>query len=138
VGDLAILAVVLALGSIISGWFDELSIPAALEWFNPFSVSGRTNLTFQLLYYFAHGGTPMLADYAAVVGWICLLLLLGSSALLLGRRGRPHYPGLESGVGDGNRTRNVRSHSPVLCRLSYSHHLPLIIATADDGERQTE
>jgi len=93
-GDLAILAVVLTLGSIISGWFNELDIPAAVEWFNPFSVSGRTNLTFQLFYYFVHGGTAMLADYAAVVGWICLLLLLGGSALLLGRRGRPHYPGL--------------------------------------------
>src|SRR5581483_4932648 len=33
------------------------------------------------------------------------------------------------GVGDGNRTRNVRSHSPVLCRLSYSHRFLLIIAT---------
>jgi hypothetical protein len=28
----------------------------------------------------------------------------------------------DSGVGDGNRTRNNRSHSPVLCQLSYSHH----------------
>jgi hypothetical protein len=28
-----------------------------------------------------------------------------------------------SGVGDGNRTRNVRSHSPVLCQLSYSHRV---------------
>ncbi len=93
-GDLAILAAVLALGSIISGWFNEMDIPAALEWFNPFSANGRTNLTFQLLDYFAHGGTAMLADYAAVVGWICLLLLLGGGALLLGRRGRPHYPGL--------------------------------------------
>jgi len=92
--DLAILAAALLLGSIFSGWFNELDIPAALEWFNPFSVSGRTNLTFQLFYYFAHGGTAMLADYAAVVGWICLLLLLGGSALLLGRRGRSHYPGL--------------------------------------------
>ena len=27
------------------------------------------------------------------------------------------------GVGDGNRTRNVRSHSPVLCQLSYSHQI---------------
>src|ERR1700685_1281929 len=27
-----------------------------------------------------------------------------------------------SGVGNGNRTRNRRSHSPVLCQLSYSHH----------------
>jgi hypothetical protein len=27
----------------------------------------------------------------------------------------------ESGVGNGNRTRNRRSHSPVLCQLSYSH-----------------
>ncbi|MFZ0802862.1 MAG: zf-HC2 domain-containing protein [Terriglobales bacterium] len=93
-GDLAIMAALLALGSIISGWFNELSIPAALEWFNPFSQSGRTNLLFQLFYYFAHGGTAMLADYAAVVGWICLLLLLGGSALLLGRRGRLRRPGL--------------------------------------------
>src|ERR1035437_3771858 len=29
---------------------------------------------------------------------------------------------LKSGVGNGNRTRNRRSHSPVLCQLSYSHH----------------
>jgi hypothetical protein len=29
-----------------------------------------------------------------------------------------------SGVGNGNRTRNRRSHSPVLCQLSYSHRLP--------------
>jgi cytoskeletal protein CcmA (bactofilin family) len=36
----------------------------------------------------------MLADYAAVVGWGCLLLLLGGSALLLGRRGRLRHPGL--------------------------------------------
>src|SRR5580700_4397854 len=93
-GDLAIMAAVLALGSIISVWFDELSIPAALEWFNPFSLSGRTNLISYLFYHFAHGGTAMLADYAAVVGWICLLLLLGGSALLLGRRGRLRHPGL--------------------------------------------
>jgi hypothetical protein len=93
-GDLAIMAAVLALGSIISGWFNELSIPASLEWFNPFSLSGRTNLIFHFFYYFAHGGTAMLADYAAVVGWICLLLLLGGSALLLGRRGRLRHPGL--------------------------------------------
>ena len=42
------------------------------------------------------------------------------------------YPGGEAtsmeslskaGVGDGNRTHNVRSHSPVLCQLSYSHHI---------------
>src|ERR1700730_1770582 len=93
-GDLAIMAAVLALGSIISVWFDELSIPAALEWFNPFSLSGRTNLISYLFYHLAHGGTAMLADYAAVVGWICLLLLLGGSALLLGRRGRLRLPGL--------------------------------------------
>jgi hypothetical protein len=93
-GDLAIMGAVLALGSIVSGWFNELSIPAALEWFNPFSLSGRTNLVFPLFYYFAHGGTAMLADYAAVVGWICLLLLLGGSAMLLGRRGRLRDSGL--------------------------------------------
>jgi hypothetical protein len=93
-GDLAFMAAVLALGSIISVWFDELSIPAALEWFNPFSLSGRTNLIFNLSYYFAHGGTAMLADYAAVVGWISLLLLLGGGTLLLGRRGRLRQPGL--------------------------------------------
>ena len=31
------------------------------------------------------------------------------------------------GVGNGNRTRNRRSHSPVLCQLSYSHRRTLII-----------
>ena len=87
-GDLAVMAAVLALGSIVSVWFDELSIPEALEWFNPFSLSGRTNLIFNLSYYFAHGGTAMLTDYAAVVGGFFLLLLLGGSALLLGRRWR--------------------------------------------------
>lgn len=30
--------------------------------------------------------------------------------------------GKKSGVGNGNRTRNRWSHSPVLCQLSYSHH----------------
>jgi hypothetical protein len=93
-GDLAIMAAVLALGSIISVWFDELSIPVALEWFNPFSLSGRTNVISYLFYHFALGGTAMLADYAAVVGWICLLLLFGGGALLLGRRGRLSQPGL--------------------------------------------
>jgi hypothetical protein len=32
-------------------------------------------------------------------------------------------PHEELGVGNGNRTRNRRSHSPVLYQLSYSHHL---------------
>jgi cytoskeletal protein CcmA (bactofilin family) len=94
-GDLALMAAVLVLGSIISVWFDELNIPAALEWINPFSLSGRTNLFFDLSYYLSRGGTAMLADYAVVVGWFCLLLLLlGGGALLLGRRGRLRYPGL--------------------------------------------
>lgn len=93
-GDLAVLAAVLAFGSLISMWFDQLSIPAALEWFNPFSLSGRTNLFFDLSYYVVHGGTAMLSDYAAVVGWLCLLLLLAGVTLLLGRRGRLHLPGL--------------------------------------------
>lgn len=37
------------------------------------------------------------------------------------------------GVGDGNRTRNVRSHSPVLCQLSYSHRSSTIITTGMRG-----
>ena len=93
-GDLAVMAAVLALGSIVSVWIDELKIPEALEWFNPFSPSGLTNLMFNLSDYFAHGGTAMLTDYAAVVGGFFLLLLLGSGALLLGRRGRLRQPGL--------------------------------------------
>src|SRR5437660_722814 len=91
--DLAALAAVLALGSIVSVWIDELRIPETVEWLNPFSLSGRTNLIFNLSYYFAHGGTAMLADYAAVVGWLSLLLLLGGGALLLGR-GRLPQPGV--------------------------------------------
>src|SRR5205814_3756170 len=67
-GDLAALAAVLALVSVFSAWVDKLRIPEALEWLNPFSADGLTNLIFNLSYYFAHGGTAMLADYAAVVG----------------------------------------------------------------------
>jgi hypothetical protein len=92
-GDLAVLAGVLALGSMSSIWLDGLSIPAALEWFNPISASGRTNLLFSL-FDFVSGGTAMLTDYAAVVGVVSLLLLLGGSVLLWGGRGRLRRPGL--------------------------------------------
>jgi Putative zinc-finger len=87
-GDLAMMAAVLALGSIVSVWIDNLRIPEAIEWLNPFTVSDFTNLIFNLSYYFAHGGTAMLADYAAVVGG--LFLLLGGALLLLRRRRLPH------------------------------------------------
>jgi hypothetical protein len=93
-GDLAVLAGVLALGLIISVWFDELSIPGAVEWFNPFSTSGLTNLMFTVSDYFANGGTAMFTDYAAIVGGFVLLSVLGGSALLLGRRWRQSKPGL--------------------------------------------
>ncbi|MBZ5630170.1 MAG: zf-HC2 domain-containing protein [Acidobacteriia bacterium] len=93
-GDVVFVAAVLALGSIVAVWTNELSIPEALQWLNPFSLSGRTNLIFNLSYYFVDGGTAMLRDYAAVVGELFLLLLLGGSALLLGRRRRLHQPGL--------------------------------------------
>ncbi len=92
-GDLAMMAIVLALGSIVLVSIDELKIPEALEWFNPFSLSGLTNLMFTLSDYFAHGGTAMLTEYAAVVGGFFLLSLLGG-ALLLGRRSRLRLPGL--------------------------------------------
>jgi cytoskeletal protein CcmA (bactofilin family) len=92
-GDLAALAGVLALVSIVSAWVDKLRIPEVLEWLNPFSTNGLTNLIFNLSYYFAHGGTAMLADYAAVVGAL-FLLLGGCGALLLGRRWRLRQPRL--------------------------------------------
>jgi cytoskeletal protein CcmA (bactofilin family) len=82
-GDITIPAAVLALGWIVVPWIDKLSIPAPLEWFNPFSPDGLTNLIFNLSYYFTHGGAAMLADYAAVVGGLFLLL---GGALLVGRR----------------------------------------------------
>jgi cytoskeletal protein CcmA (bactofilin family) len=91
-GDLAAMAALLALGSIFFVWINDLKIPDTLQWLNPFGVDGITNLIFNFSYYFANGGTAMLADYAAVVGG--LLLLLGAGALLLGRRGRLQQPGL--------------------------------------------
>ena len=93
-GDVAVMAAVLVLGSIVLYWFDELKIPAALEWTNPFSPSGLTNLLFNVSDYFARGGTAMLTEYAAVVGGVFLLSLLGGSAVLLGRRGRLPKPRL--------------------------------------------
>jgi len=86
--DLTILAAALALGSMVVSWIDKLSIPSALEWLNPFSPDFLLNMIFNLSYYFAHGGTAMLADYAAVVGGI--FLLLGGATLLLARRWRLH------------------------------------------------
>jgi hypothetical protein len=91
-GEVAVVATVLALGSAV--WINELSIPDALQWLNPFSVSGRTNLFFNLFYYLAHGGSAMLADYATTVGEFFLLLLLGGGVLLLGRRWLRRQPGL--------------------------------------------
>ena len=93
-GDLALLAAVLALGGIALVLIDDLQIPAALEWANPFSVNGFTNLLFNVSDYIAQGGTAMLTEYAAVVGGVVLMLLLGGSVLMLGRRGRLRQPGL--------------------------------------------
>src|SRR5271165_2515311 len=93
-GDLGVVAAVLTLGSIVVPWINELSIPDALQWLDPFSLSGRTNLLFNFSYYVANGGTAMLSDYVAFVGKILLLLLLGGGALLLGRRWRLRQPGL--------------------------------------------
>jgi cytoskeletal protein CcmA (bactofilin family) len=91
--DVAIVAALLALGSKVAVWMDKVSIPQALQWLNPFSLSGGTNLFFNLAYYFAHGGAAMLGDYAAVVGERFLLLLLVGGSLLLGRRWWLHQPG---------------------------------------------
>jgi hypothetical protein len=91
-GEVVTVVAVLALGFAV--WINELSIPEGLQWLNPFSVSGGSDLIFNLFYYFAHGGTAMLADYATTVGELFLLLLAGGSVLLLGRRWRRRQPGL--------------------------------------------
>jgi hypothetical protein len=85
-GEASVVAALLALGLIVVPWINEMSIPAALQWLNPFGVSGRTNVIFNISYFFANGGTSMLADYAAVVGKFLLALLLGGGVVLLGRR----------------------------------------------------
>ena len=93
-GDLAIGAAVLVLGSVVSFWIDGVSVPQSLQWLNPFSASGSTNLIFNLSYYVANGGTAMLSEYAAIVGKILVVLVLGGSALLAGRRWRLRQTGL--------------------------------------------
>ncbi len=90
--DLAVMAAVLFMGSIVSVWINGLKISPVLEWFNPFSLSGLTNALFDLSYYFADGGTAMMTEYAAVVGGLFFLLLMGGSALLLGNRGQLPKP----------------------------------------------
>src|SRR5271166_81990 len=66
-------------------------------------------------------------------------LLLGSSALsplpvLI--RACKDFAAEVIGVGNGNRTRNRRSHSPVLCQLSYSHRRNFIIAIGGEERRR--
>ena len=92
--DVAVVAAVLALGSFVASWINELSIPEALQWLNPLSFDANTNVIFNLSYYFANGGTAMLVDYVAVVGKILLVLLVGGSLILLGRRWRLRQIGL--------------------------------------------
>lgn len=98
-GVLAVVAVVLALGSFVVPWIEKLSFPEALRWLNPFSVSGGTNLVFSFFSYVQRGGTGMLSDYVTVIGGFFLLLLLGVGALLLGRHWRPPQPGLRLLIG---------------------------------------
>ncbi len=93
-GDLAVGAAVLALTSIVAVWVDGLNVPQGLQWLDPFGTSGGTNLIFNLSYYFANGGTAMLGEYAAAIGKIILVVLVGTSVLLLGRRWRLRQPGL--------------------------------------------
>jgi hypothetical protein len=93
-GDVAMMAGILAVGSVVSMWFDRLSIPATLEWLNPFSPSGGTDLMFNLSYYVAREGSAMFTDYAAAVGLVSLFLLLAGIALLLRRRGQLRQPTL--------------------------------------------
>ena len=40
----------------------------------------------------------------------------------IGRSGEDNPCEAKFGVADGNRTRDTRSHNPVLYQLSYSHH----------------
>src|ERR1700747_234460 len=42
--DVAVVAAVLALASSVAAWINTLSIPEALQWLNPFSLSGGSNL----------------------------------------------------------------------------------------------
>jgi cytoskeletal protein CcmA (bactofilin family) len=93
-GDVAMMAGILTVGSVVSMWFDRPSIPATLGWLNPFSPSGGTDLMFDLSYYVAREGGAMFTDYAAAVGLVCLFLLLGGMALLLRRRGHLRQPSL--------------------------------------------
>jgi cytoskeletal protein CcmA (bactofilin family) len=90
--DVVILVSVLAVGSVVAAWINELDVPEGLQWMNPFGTSGSTIFIFNLSYYIARGGAAMLADYAAVVGKILLVLLLGGSVLLLARRWLLHQP----------------------------------------------
>jgi cytoskeletal protein CcmA (bactofilin family) len=93
-GDIAIGTAVLALTSAVAFWVSDLNIPEGLQWLDPFGLSGRTNLIFNLSYYAANGGASMLSDYAAIVGKILVVLVLGGSLLLLARRWRPRQPGM--------------------------------------------
>lgn len=47
-----------------------------------------------------------------------------------GRSGRSG-PQPQYGVGNGARTHDTRNHNPVLCQLSYTHHMELLLTGGD-------
>ncbi len=85
---------------------------------------------------FARSGmaTPEGVEPPSLRSDVCCSIQLSYGAAMRSPWNRSATPGRNSaaasrhlqipklGVGNGNRTRNRRSHSPVLCQLSYSHH----------------
>lgn len=68
-------------------WVKGAEPPVAVEWLNPFSLSGQLNLFFNTLFYFVREGAAMLVtSFTTLTGLGVALLVVGAGVFLLWRR----------------------------------------------------
>src|SRR5579872_4677303 len=71
--ELVVLVAVLGLVGAIVHWVNVQSPSAAMNWLNPFTSEGRTNLAFNLMFYLSHQGGAVVEQLASLVGWLLLM-----------------------------------------------------------------
>ena len=92
--EFLILVAVIGLAGAGLSWLNGQTAPINLNWLNPFNGEGRINALFNLLFFMQRGGADMLERWAALVGGVCVVFVLGGTMLLLPRSRRLFRAGI--------------------------------------------